>query len=228
MKKAELDEILKTASQDQAVKIRILHGAVVESMKQYNNTHQPKYLRAWKTAEKELEDYCEAMRGEAIATGNVIDIKKTLMATMPTDAIAMVFGVTRSRIRQLTAEGMPKAARNAYRLPDCVQWYADFLRTKAADTDGELKAERVRYLKAKAESAAIDVDLKKASVVPIEDVKRIWGDHIAAAKTKLLSLPSTFAATLATVTDPATIQAEARRKINEVLADLADYRPKEK
>lgn len=228
MKKAEVDDILKTATKEQAVKIRILHAAVVDSMKAYNQTHQPKFLRAWKTAENELQEYCNSIDNQTDGPSTPTDLKKMINATMPTDAIATVFGVTRSRIRQLTAEGMPKAGRNAYLLPACVQWYANFLRTKAADADDELKQERIRYLKAKAQSATIDADLKKESVVLIDEVERIWADHINVAKTKLLSLPSTFAATLAHITDPKKIQAEARQKIDEVLHDLADYRPKDK
>lgn len=224
MKKAELDFLLSTATEQQRLKIKILHDAVVDSMKQYNETHEPKFLKAWKSAENELVNYCGQIKDGFVAIEDVDTLKKQLMATMPTEIIALIFGLSKSRIRQLTLAGMPKAGRNKYRLADCVQWYAEYLKTKESPDD-DLKEQRIRYLKAKADRATIDAELSRLAVVPVEQVASIWAHHINIAKSKLLGLPTTLASTLSKVTEPAKIQKESNRIINEILHDLSNDKP---
>jgi phage terminase Nu1 subunit (DNA packaging protein) len=225
MKRAELDRILKTATEDQAVKIKILHGAVVDSMKRYNADHDPKHLRAWKAAEEELDQFCTELDHGVESLPDIDTVKRLLASNLPTEAIAFLFGVSRARVRQWNAEGMPKIGRNQYRLSDCIAWYADRARGKADDAEADFRYQRARYLKAKADKATVEAGLKKRSVVPVARVAAVWSHHIATAKNKLLSLPANLAATVARVHDPARVHKESRRLIDEVLEDLAQDEP---
>lgn len=226
MKKSEIELILKTATEEQAVRLRILHAAVIDSMKAYNQTHKPKYLTAWKTAEKELERFCDSIKYDATAPADPDSLKKTLLLDFPTDAIAQVFGVSRRRIRQFANLGMPKAGRNAFRLPDCVQWYAAHLRDSGQASQAEFQKQRNRLLKAKADRARSIAARDAEVLVPAEDVKAVWSNHIVAAKTKLLGMPTKLAPVLTDISDPAEIQQEVKRLVYEVLEDLAKDKPR--
>lgn len=212
--------------------MRILHAAVVDSMRAYNQTHKPAFLKAWKAAETELEAYCEAVKNttaadiDPAAGADIESIKRFLMAGMPTEIIGFVFGVTKSRVRQLTKEGMPKAGQNRYNLIDCIRWYAGFLKDKGHAPDAETKRQRARLLKARADKAILEVKEKEAGLIDMEEVKAVWANHIVAAKTKLLSMPSKLAPVLSEIEDPAEIQEEIKRLVYEVLNELSQERPR--
>jgi len=226
MNRAQIDEFLKSATEEQAVKIRVLHAAVVDSLKQYNNSHDPKHLRAWKAAEEELDQFCaNLMRVGVDALPDNETIKRLLSSHLPTEIVAHLFKVSKTRIRQWNSQGMPKAGRNQYDLADCIAWHVDRARAKASDTESDFQLQRARYLKAKAEVATIEAQLKKREVVPVDAVASIWAHHITTAKNKLLSLPATLAATVARIRDPARVEKECRRLVDEVLEDLSRDEP---
>lgn len=226
MKKAQVETLLQTVSEEQAVKLRILYAAVVDSMKAYNQTHRPAMLKAWKAAETELEQYCEDIKSTVAPAADGEAIKRVLMTAMPTDIISFVFGVTRARIRQLTRDGMPKAGHNRYNLVDCVRWYSEHLKDKRHEPDTEAKRQRARLLKARADKAILEVKEKEAGLIDMDEVKIVWANHIVNAKTKLLSMPSKLAPILAEMDDPAEIQEEVKRLVYEILNDLAQDKPK--
>lgn len=227
MKKAQVETLLQTVTEEQAIKLRVLYSAVVDSMKAYNQTHRPALLKAWKAAESELEQFCEEIKSTPTpAATDTESVKRLLMTAMPTDTIAFVFGVTRSRIRQLTKDGMPKAGHNRYNLIDCVRWYADHLKDKRLEPDTETKRQRARLIKARADKAILEVKEKEAGLIDMEEVKAVWAAHIVNAKTKLLSMPSKLAPILCEMDDPAEIQEEVKRLVYEILNDLAQDRPK--
>lgn len=232
MKKAQIETLLQTIPEEQAVKLRVLYAAVVDSMKSYNQTHKPALLKAWKVAETELEAYCEAIKNttaaevDPAAGADAESIKRFLMAGMPTEIIGFVFGVTKSRVRQLTKEGMPKAGVNKYNLIDCVRWYAGHLKDKGHAPDAETKRQRSRLLKARADKAILEVKEKESALIDMDEVKNVWANHIVNAKTKLLSMPSKLAPILAEIEDPAEIQEEVKRLVYEVLNELAKDKPR--
>lgn len=230
MKKAHIERLLQTAPEEVAIKIRVLHAAVVDSMRAYNQSHKPALLKAWKAAETELTTYVETVQNEETPAAGIDAeaVKKVLDADMSTETIAHVFGLTPTRVRQLTKEGMPRAGRNRYHLPNCVQWYTEHLKEKSQNPDHETKRQRSRLLKARADKAVLEVKQAEQALIDMADVKTIWANHIVAAKTKLLGMPSKLAPILAEITDPAAIQEEVKRLVFEILTELANDKPRRK
>lgn len=229
MKKSRFETLLQSATEEQKVKLRILHAAVIDSMKAYNQTHKPALLKAWKAAEAELEAYSNELKGPGAAdpaAGDIDAIKRYLMAAMPTEAISFVFGVTKTRVRQLAKDGMPKAGHNRFNLIDCVRWYADHLKDKQHAPDAETKRQRSRLLKARADKAILEVKEKENALIDMDEVKAVWANHIVSAKTKLLSMPSKLAPVLCDMDDPAEIQAEVKRLVYEILNELSEDKPR--
>lgn len=58
-------------------------------------------------------------------------------------AMAVVFGITDRRLRQLCVEGMPRSSRGEYPLKACVQWYVSYWRKRSVNRMDELKREHI-------------------------------------------------------------------------------------
>lgn len=80
--------------------------------------------------------------------------------------------------------------------------------------------ERARLTHHQANAAAMDEQRKRGEMIPAEDVQQTWSEIVAAARAKLLALPSRLAGTCAG-RDQAGIETEARAIIYEALSELA-------
>jgi len=74
--------------------------------------------------------------------------------------------------------------------------------------------ERARKDKELADKTALENQVRRGELLEVSDVKQIWADHIASAKSGMRSLPSKLAPVVAAETDP--------NVVNEILLDGVD------
>jgi len=74
--------------------------------------------------------------------------------------------------------------------------------------------ERARKDKEQADKTALENQVRRGELLEVEDVKRIWTDHIASTKSALRAIPSKLAPVVAAETDP--------NVVNEILLDGVD------
>jgi phage terminase Nu1 subunit (DNA packaging protein) len=88
----------------------------------------------------------------------------------------------------------------------------------------DLTAERARLAKFQADKTELEVAVLRGDLIPGEIVKDVWGDYIAAARAKLIALPSTAAPRVAggTVRE---VELELRDLVHQALTELKDYDP---
>ncbi len=88
----------------------------------------------------------------------------------------------------------------------------------------DLTAERARLAKFQADKTELEVAVLRGDLIPGEVVKATWGDYIAAARAKLIALPSTAAPRVAGGT-LREVELELRDLVHQALAELKDYDP---
>jgi phage terminase Nu1 subunit (DNA packaging protein) len=146
------------------------------------------------------------------------------------DQLGKEFGCTGRTIRNLTAEGMPKAGRGEYDLERCKSWYIHYLKSKlrqGAGAEGEdpgaynVDRERARLTKAQAEQAEIELEEKKRQVIPIAAFKDAMGKMIGQARQQLLQLPGRVAHELANESAPV-IKLKLTNHIHKALTALSE------
>ncbi|NTU68659.1 MAG: hypothetical protein HGB02_07250 [Chlorobiaceae bacterium] len=135
-------------------------------------------------------------------------------------------GVTPRRLRQRDEEG-DGPPRNEAKLYPCKQfgdWMrADWRRGLGFADDGnayDYDTERARLTHHQANAAAMDEQRKRGEMIAAEEVRQTWSEIVAAARARLLALPSRLAGTCAG-RDAAGIEAEARAIVYEGLSELA-------
>ena len=139
----------------------------------------------------------------------------------PTEVIAALFGVTKARIRQLTAEGLPKAGRNRYPLVACIRWYIDYWRGRSDGLDDLTKREKRRLLKAQADGQEIKNKVVLGELVPAAEIEESWGRIVLAIRQQMLALADRLPALLETATTAKQRREVCLREIRTVLKALA-------
>jgi phage terminase Nu1 subunit (DNA packaging protein) len=132
--------------------------------------------------------------------------------------IAELFGVTPRAIRDWHSEGLPRLEDGNYDGAACVTWYAN--------DDGV--DQRDRLAAAQAEKAEAENAIRRGELIDTNAVAAVWSEMIAAARAKLLSLPTKLSAQLANVSDVGAIAALIRTEVYAALAELTGTRTGEK
>ena len=138
--------------------------------------------------------------------------------------LAAAFHVTEKAIRDWTARGMPLARAGAqgrgrrayYDLGACVDWYFGANHQRL-----NLEAERARLAKEQADKTALDNELRRGRLVDVEEVAQLWTDLVAAARARLLAMPTKLGPTLVNTPDPAVVAETIRREVYSALDELA-------
>jgi len=139
-----------------------------------------------------------------------------------TDVIAGILGVTRARIRQLTKDGMPKAGRNKYPMIASIRWYIQFWKDKANAGDTALTRYKKRLAKAQAESAEIDLKVKKREMIPAADVEKDAFNMARQTRDAMLSIPDRISDQLAAENESSEIHKIMKEEILRALRGLAE------
>jgi phage terminase Nu1 subunit (DNA packaging protein) len=115
----------------------------------------------------------------------------------------------------------PRNRDGSYNGPALVAYYV----AKLAGNAGEFDDQRERLNAAQAEKVETENAVRRGEIAVVSDLERVWTDHIAAARAKLLSLPSKLAPQLAGINEPNVIAAAIRADIYAALSELAEYTP---
>jgi len=136
-------------------------------------------------------------------------------------AVANLFGLTASRIAQLSSDGVlqPQKVKGSrgrlYPLEDTVRRYIAHLRDQAA-SKGDAKERLIEANLYKTElqgrKLETEIALREGRVHSAEDVERVWNDIMNAFRMKLLSAPQVLTAQLVEI-----VGKERRQEIDNLL-----------
>ena len=148
--------------------------------------------------------------------------------------VAEHLGVSQPVVAKLVSAGvfLPTGSRGGLDLDACRRAYLSRLREEAAGRaaygggDGEeeeldLVAERARLAKEQADRIAMENDVTRGSVVPIEDAIRITTEMLAKVRSRILAIPAEAAPSASRCKSVAEVEAELRRRVIDALTELS-------
>lgn len=110
---------------------------------------------------------------------------------VPLSTLCNFLDLTPRRVQQLVADGiLQRRARGRFALGPSVRAYIAQLRTRAARGDDATEAQRRRLVKARADAAEMDLEIRKGKVIPVEHVTAAWSAIVSEVRTRLLAIPS--------------------------------------
>lgn len=154
----------------------------------------------------------------------IMSKKTTEILTQP--QAAALLGVTARRLRQRDGEDNPPPKTDAGQYP-CAQ-YGDWLRAEfkrglGVTSDGtvyDYDAERSRLTHHQANIAALDEEVKRGRLIPVEEVRQYWQGLLASARARLIGLPVRLASSCSG-RGSTELETEARRIVYESMDELA-------
>lgn len=150
--------------------------------------------------------------------------------TQPIAVIARLLDLTERRVQQLARDGVIPAStrsgpdRGRYDLVGTVRGYVRYLREQATRSQtgtADFGVERARLIKAKADLAEMDAQIRRGDLLPAGDVEEAWIAVLARLRARLLVLPDRLAPLVHEETTIAGTRAQIRDAIAEALAELA-------
>lgn len=150
-------------------------------------------------------------------------------AIVNAEKLAVFVNLTKQRVHQLVAEGLPRKLRGKYDLDECARWYIRYLQAaiekKAIPMDGnELVSEqtqRIRKMRLDADLKEIDLARARGQLVSIEDAEKEMTDLVLTTKARIMSVPARLAPDLLGETSRVMAQAKIEKALKESLANLA-------
>lgn len=140
----------------------------------------------------------------------------------PAEVIAAILNVSKSRIRQLVRDGLPKSGRNAYPMIACIRWYINYWKKKAVSGEDDLLKHKKRLLIAQAEKAQIEVKEKKQILIHIDDVTKQSARNMLTIRNRFLAMPPRLAQMLETTSTYAERLTMIDKEVKTALESLAD------
>jgi phage terminase Nu1 subunit (DNA packaging protein) len=96
-------------------------------------------------------------------------------------------------------------------------------RTPASAEAEDFDNQRERLAAAQAEKFEMENALRRGELAEASKVQSAWADHIAAARAKLLAMPSKLGPQLTHIADPNVVQARIRVEVNAAISELAEW-----
>ena len=115
----------------------------------------------------------------------------------------------------------PRNDDGTYPGPALVAYYV----AKLAATPGEWADQRERLAAAQAEKVEAENAVRRGQLADVQLMVRVWQDHIAAARAKLLGIAAKLSPQLVGLNDPNVISAAIRAEVSAALGELANYDP---
>jgi phage terminase Nu1 subunit (DNA packaging protein) len=147
------------------------------------------------------------------------------MPTVNVHQLAKLFDRRPRRIQQLVKEGMPQLSRGKYDQGKCFEWYVRYLHNKIEKKGDEfsgLNEQRLRGMRASAETRELELALKKGELAKLTDVRAMLSDVVLMTKARLLAIPPRLAIDILGESSRVMIQAKIERAIKDALNQLAD------
>lgn len=135
---------------------------------------------------------------------------------------AKLFGVSKMSISNWVGEGMPRSDHGRYPLVECVRWRLGKLAELAGSGSDGLTAKREQLLDEQIVAQRMENEVHAAELLVADEVQTDVLAFAAAVASALDALPARAAARLATMGDPAAIQAYLRQECNIARQAAAD------
>jgi len=117
----------------------------------------------------------------------------------------------------------PKAAYDKYDPAAVIQWYAEFLRAKVreAQSGSSEREARRRVQLAKAESAEIDLKVKRGELRPVKEMEAEYGALVYNCRQRLLSIGTALSPRLVACSAPAEMKKMIDDEVWDALNELS-------
>ena len=112
------------------------------------------------------------------------DAEKRIVGT---SELALIFGLTDSRVRQLERSGIiAKIGRGKYDLANAVQGYCNYLKAAADKSEG--MSEKDLLDRTRRKKLELEIKIMQGELHRAEDVKRVMNDMLAAFRQRCLEI----------------------------------------
>lgn len=144
------------------------------------------------------------------------------------EKLAAFMNLSKQRVHQLVAEGLPRKLRGKYDLYECAQWYIKYLQAviekKAIPMDeGEYASEqkeRVRKMRFDADLKEIELARQRGQLVAIADVENEITNLALTTKARIMAVAPRLAPELLGESSRVMAQAKIEKALKEALAQL--------
>lgn len=133
---------------------------------------------------------------------------------------ARILGKTGRTLRYWTDQGAPRNADGTYSIPDLVEWLIQARASSPGDL--VLESERARLAKEQADKTALENQVRRGKLVEVEEVRQLWTDLVAAARARLLAMPSKLGPMLTNIADANVAASRIRDEVYAALSELSE------
>lgn len=148
--------------------------------------------------------------------------------TVSQTQLALIIGVSTSRIRQLDKESaFVKVGRGKYDLPQSIQKYIDYQVEKAAGDDEDLNKlrEETLWTRARRKKSEIEYKIMAGELHRSQDVEEVMNAMLASFRAQLLAFPTKAAPKVQGIKDIMAIKEALKKEVYELMEELSDYNP---
>ena len=146
--------------------------------------------------------------------------------------LAEILGKTPQTLTTWQGNGMPfklagkRGTSNEYDTAEVIQWMIRRdIEKLSVNTDGnvyDLEAERSRLTHHQANKTALEEQVLRGDLIPVEKVIAVWSGQLSNMKAKLLSMPSKASPFISPISNIGEIRDYLTNEIYEVLDELAN------
>jgi hypothetical protein len=226
----KIRQLLGVVGKENQVKLRVLHQAVTESLKAYRNNYSTANLKAWKAAERELEDFVDQLQSD-IEDAAAGDESFTSLAEVLRHLDKDGWKVSQTTIYKHKKRGLIRPNERGRYLRSVVDAYAarNLQRLDGtqpgSEAEDEKRAAEIRKTKAQAEHWEIKSAVARGAYIPREQHEEDLAARAAVLRSDLLDMCRSRAPDLVNVVDgdPEKVSDLSEYMINMVLTFLDRY-----
>lgn len=141
----------------------------------------------------------------------------TDMRNLTQQQAAYLLGITARTLRDWS--DAPRNPDRSYDGQALVRWMLE------RDPAGEYEDQRQRLAAAQAEKVERENLVRAGELIEVPEVVRGWGEHIAAARAKLLAMPMKLGPQMLNITDAGVAAGKIRVEVHAALTELAQWKP---
>jgi phage terminase Nu1 subunit (DNA packaging protein) len=113
--------------------------------------------------------------------------------TVNADRLGKMLGITERQVRNQAKAGLfDRTGRGQYNVDDCVRAYIRYREEQLKGDSESLTDQRTRLVRAQADTAELDLEIKRGNNIPIDLCKSYWQSVLGAVRSKMLSIPSSL------------------------------------
>lgn len=147
------------------------------------------------------------------------------------EEVAHIIGKDKRTVQNMAKQGIltceKSGRRNLYNLYTVVQEYCDHFaksaNKKISSRDDEKMLEDIRFKRAKADMAELELQELQGKLHAAEDVEKMTTDLALVIRSYFLAMPGKISAELAEIDDAREISEKLKKEIFDILKDLSNY-----